>query len=95
MPLIQAESVLISTVPARIIQTDALVARLSHNDVTFISDHIKDYEGANLEKLMTMKNVTLYPGIAYLSDEARIAKQEIFLGNMTAYLEGKVQNRVN
>lgn len=95
LPLIKADSVLISTVPPPIIDTDALAERLSKNDITFISDHPDEMGKADLEKIKTFPNTVLYPPIAFLSDEARIAKQEIFIGNITGFQEGKIQNKVN
>jgi len=96
LPLIKSDSVLISTVPPPIINTDALVARLSKNDITFIFDHPDEMPKEELAKLTKLKNCVVYPPIAFLSDEAKIAKQEIFIGNMTEFLEGKKpKNKVN
>ena len=95
LPLVKPDSVLISTVPPPVIETDALVERLKKNDMIFISDHPDEMEPAELEKLKALKNVVFYPAIAFLSDEARIAKQEIFIGNTKGFIEGKVQNKVN
>lgn len=94
LPLIKQDSILISTVPPPVIDTDALVKRLSKKDITFISDHPDEMEKEELEKLKPFQNAVLYPPIAFISDEARIAKQEIFIANMTGFLEGKVQNKV-
>jgi len=95
LQLIKSNSILISTVPPSIVDTDSLVERLSKNDITFISDHPDEMEEGDLNKLKTLKNVVFYPPIAFLSDEARIAKQETFIGNMTKFLEGSFQNKVN
>ena len=73
--LIKSDSVLISTVPPPVINTDALVDRLSKNDITFIFDHPDEMPKEEL---------------------ARIAKQEIFISNMTDFIEGKnLKNKVN
>ena len=95
LALIQADSVLISTIPPPVIDHSALAERLSKNDITFISDHPNEMEPHDLENLKRFPNCVLYPPIAFLSDEARIAKQEIFIANMKAVLGGKVQNKVN
>lgn len=96
LPLIKAGSILLSTVPPPVINTDALVERLSKNDMTFVFDHPDELPKEELAKLTMQENCVVYPPIAFLSDEARIAKQEIFISNMTAFLEGKTpQNRVN
>jgi len=95
LPLLKADSVLISTVPPPIINTAALVGRLAKNDMVFISDHPEEMEKDDLEKLKALPNAILHPPTAFLSDEARIAKQETFLANMKGFLAGNVQNRVN
>ena len=96
LPLIKSDSVLISTVPPSVINTDALVARLSKNDITFIFDHPDEMLKEELAKLTKLDNCVVYPPIAFLSDEARIAKQEIFISNMTEFLEGRTpKNKVN
>jgi glycerate dehydrogenase len=94
IPLIQSDSILISTVPSTVIDTDALVERLSKKDMTFIFDHPDEME-SGLEKLKACDNCVIYPPIAFLSDEARIAKQEIFLANLNNFLKGTPSNRVN
>jgi len=96
LPLIKPDSILISTVPPPIINTAALAGRLSKNDMTFIFDHPDEMPKEELATLVSLKNCVVYPPIAFLSDEARIAKQQIFIGNMTAFLDGgNVQNKVN
>lgn len=95
LSLIKPGSILISTVPPPIIETGALAERLSKNDITFISDHPDTMEKNDLDKLKTFGNCVFYPGIAFLSDEARIAKQEIFIGNMNGFLTGNIQNKIN
>jgi lactate dehydrogenase-like 2-hydroxyacid dehydrogenase len=94
LSLIQSGSILISTVPPAVIDAEALTERLSKGDIVFISDHPGEM-GDDLEKLKGFSNCIFYPPIAFLSDEARIAKQEIFIGNMRGFLAGKVQNKVN
>ena len=96
LPLIKPGSILISTVPSQIINTEALVSRLSKNDVTFIFDHPHVMPKEELAKLTKLKNCVVYPPIASLSDEARIAKQEIFINNIMDFLAGKSpRNRIN
>ena len=96
LPMIKSGSVLISTVPPPVINTDALVARLSKSDITFIFDHPDEMPKEELAKLTKLDNCVVYPPIAFLSDEAKISKQEIFISNMTEFLEGKTpKNKVN
>jgi len=94
LSLIKPNSVLISTVPPAIIDTDALAERLSKNDITFICDHPDEMTEEELGKLQPFNSAVFYPPIAFLSDEARIAKQEVFIGNVRSFLEGKTQNLV-
>ena len=49
----------------------------------------------NLSRLKQYQNCLLLPAIGYITDEARINKQEIFVGNMVSYLDGKVNNTVS
>ncbi len=96
LSLIKPDSVLISTVPPPVIDTNALVARLANNDITFIFDHSEEMPKDELAKLTKFNNCIVYPPIAFLSDEARIAKQEIFISNMIDFLEGRTpKNKVN
>lgn len=96
LPLIKSNSILISTVPPPVIDTDALVNRLSKGDITFIFDHPDEMSADELVKLKDLKKCVTYPPIAFLSDEARIAKQEIFIDNMAEFLAGKTpKNKVN
>ena len=74
---------------------NALEKRLEKNDITFILDHADEMSEENLSKLSKFENCVIYPPIAYISEEAKKNKQEIFIGNLSAFLEGKVQNRVN
>lgn len=49
----------------------------------------------NLERVSKYKNCIIYPPIAYITEEARIAKQEIFVGNIENFLKGRTTNKVN
>jgi glycerate dehydrogenase len=95
LSLVKADSVIISTVPPAVINTAALAERLGKNDITFISDHADEMEAQDLETIKSLSGSVFYPAIAYISDEARIAKQEIFISNMSGFLEDNVQNKVN
>lgn len=93
--LIPSGSVLISTVPPSVIDTDALAERLAKNDITFVFDHPDEMPPEEFAKIKDFTNVVRYPAIGFITDEARIAKQEIFIGNLTSFLSGSVQNKVN
>lgn len=92
---IKPGALIISTVPNEITDLDALEEKLKKGDITFISDHSDELDPKVAKRLSKNSNFVLYPPIGYISDEARIAKQEIFIGNMEAFLKGKPQNVVN
>lgn len=92
---IKSGALIISTVPNEITDLDALEDRLKKGDVAFISDHSDELVPRDAKRLSKYKNCILYPPIGYISDEARISKQEIFIGNIEAFLNGKPQNIVS
>lgn len=92
---IKPGALVVSTVPNEITDLDALEERLKKGDITFISDHSDELDSKVAKRLLKYDNFILYPPIGYISDEARVAKQEIFLGNMESFLKGKPQNAVN
>lgn len=89
---IKPGSLIISTVPNEITDLAALEDRLKKGDVTFIADHPDELDIKDAKRLSKYKNCILYPPIGYISNEARIAKQKIFIGNMQAFLNGIPQN---
>lgn len=88
-------SIIINTCPMELVNIDALVKRLENDDITFILDHSDEMTTDDLEKLSKYKNCIIYPPIAYVSKEARIAKQEIFIENIENFLKGVPTNKVN
>ena len=95
IPLIKSGAVVISTVPPEVIETNALASRLAKKDITFVSDHADEMSEETISALKPYSNCLLLPAIAFITAEARINKQEIFIGNIKAALEGKPQNKVN
>lgn len=92
---IKSGALIISTVPNEITDLEALEERLKKGDIIFISDHSDELDPKVAQKLSKYENFILYPPIGYISDEARIAKQEIFIGNMESFLKGRPVNTVN
>lgn len=86
---------IISTVPNEITDLTALVSRLKKRDITFILDHADEMDPKDAKMLSKYRNCIIYPPIGYISDEARITKQEIFIGNIEGFINGKPQNVVN
>ena len=72
-----------------------LEKRLKKNDITFILDHSDEMAVEDLKKLSARENCIIYPPIAYVSVEARTAKQEIFVENMENFLKGAAANKIN
>ncbi|MDO8620737.1 MAG: 2-hydroxyacid dehydrogenase [Candidatus Levybacteria bacterium] len=92
---VKSGSLIISTVPNEITDLIALEDRLKKGDITFITDHADELDPKDAKRLSKYENCIFYPPIGYISDEARIAKQEIFIGNMESFLNGEPQNVVN
>lgn len=73
----------------------ALEERLAKGDITFILDHPDEMNPNDVAKLSRYKNCIIYPPIGYVSKEARILKQDIFVSNIENFLKGKPTNKVN
>ncbi|MBI2010748.1 MAG: hypothetical protein HYS89_00715 [Candidatus Colwellbacteria bacterium] len=88
-------AVVINTTPMELVDIDALAEKLSKNDITFILDHSDEMSKEDLAKLSKYENCIIYPPIAYITGEARINKQELFISNIQSFLSGKPTNKVN
>ena len=49
----------------------------------------------DLDRFSKYDNCIIYPPIGYISTEAGIAKQEIFVSNIENFVEGNPTNSVN
>ena len=93
---IKDDAVIVTTVPLSIIDLGALKETLDRTQITFISDHgselsedeLKDYEEYG-------DRVVFLPSIAYITDEAKEARQATFVENIKAALAGTPTNKVN
>jgi glycerate dehydrogenase len=92
---IKKGAIVINTTPMEMVDIDALERRLRKGDITFILDHSDEMNEEDLKKLSKHRNCIIYPPIAYITKEARIAKQEIFIGNIENFLKGSPTNKVN
>ncbi len=92
---IKRGGIVINTAPMEIVDIDALVDRLGQNDLTFILDHSDELSEADAARLQTHSNCVIYPPIAYTTNEATAAKQDIFVGNIEHFLQGSPTNQVN
>ncbi len=88
-------AVVVNTAPMELVDINGLATRLAKGDMTFILDHSDEMTKEELAKLQPYTNCIIYPPIAYITEEARQAKQNMFIGNAKSFLEGKIVNRVN
>ena len=88
-------AVVVNTAPMELVDVNSLVKRLAKNDITFIFDHSDETDPKDLKQLSKHKNCIIYPPMAYITDEARVIKQEMFVSNIENYLKGKPSNIVN
>lgn len=88
-------TIVLNTAPMELIDINALVKRLSKGDISFIFDHSDETSEEDNKRLSQFKNCIIYPPMAYITDEARIAKQEIFVGNLENFLKGSPKNIAN
>ncbi len=88
-------AIVVNTAPMELVDIDALSERLAKGDITFILDHSDEMTESDLQKLYRHTNCIIYPPMAYITKEARMAKQEIFVGNIENFLKGSPTNKVN
>ncbi len=92
---IKKGAIVVNTAPMELIDINALEERLKKGDITFIWDHSDLATQKELNRLSKCKNCITYPPIGYITKEARIAKQEIFIKNIENFLKGTPFNKVN
>jgi len=92
---IKKGAIVVNTSPMELVDINALEKRLENGDMTFILDHSDEMTEENLKKLSKYKNCIIYPPIGYVTKEAAIAKQDIFVGNIENFLRGTPTNKVN
>ena len=87
--------VVINTCPMELIDLDSLCKRLAKKDITFILDHADEMTKKDLEKLSRYENCIIYPPLAYITEEAKVNRQEMFVSNIKNFLKGNPTNVVN
>ncbi len=92
---IKAGAMIINISPMELVDMSGLEKRLVQGDTTFIFDHPDEMEKVDVERLAKYKNCIVYPPIGYISKEARIIKQDIFVSNLEKFLLGSPSNQVN
>ena len=78
-----------------LIDLNGLCKRLAKKDITFILDHADEMKKEDLKRLSKYENCIIYPPLAYITDEARVNRQEMFVSNIEDFLKGKPKNLVN
>jgi glycerate dehydrogenase len=91
---IKSGAVLLNLAPNELVDFKALEKRLAKGDTVYIFDHTDEMSPQLLKQLEKYKNCIMYPPIGYQTKEATVLKQEIFAGNMAAFLNGRPQNTV-
>lgn len=92
---IKPGAIVVNTVPMETTDLAALEKRLNKKDMIFILDHSDEMKQEDLDRLQQHKNCIIYPPIAFISKEARMNKQNLFVGNIESFLKGKPVNVVN
>ncbi|HUC39079.1 MAG TPA: D-isomer specific 2-hydroxyacid dehydrogenase family protein [Candidatus Acidoferrum sp.] len=88
-------AVVVNTAPMGLVDVDALEARLAQNDIFFMFDHSDDTPADQMKRLSKYKNCVAYPPIGFITPEARVEKEKIFVGNIEGFLKGTPTNKVN
>lgn len=93
----QASAILINCARGPIIDNQALAAALNAGHIAGAGIDVFDMEPPipGDYPLLNAKNAVLTPHIAYLTDEAMIARAHIAFANTLAFLDGKPQNIVS
>ena len=87
--------VIVNTAPTDLVDVDALEARLKNGDLTYTFDHSDETPEDVLKRLSKYKNFIIYPPIGFITGEARIEKERIFVSNFENFLKGNPSNKVN
>ncbi len=73
----------------------ALAKRLAQGDITFILDHPDEMSKEDVSLLNKFPNCVIYPPIGFVTKEARVNKQDIFISNLESFIKGKPTNVVS
>jgi lactate dehydrogenase-like 2-hydroxyacid dehydrogenase len=95
MRKIKKGAIVVNTAPMDVVDIDALERRLKDKDMTFILDHSDETNPEDLKRLSKYDNCVIYPPIGFVTKEARVAKQRIFVENIENFLKGSPTNKVN
>ncbi|MFA6532381.1 MAG: 2-hydroxyacid dehydrogenase [Patescibacteria group bacterium] len=93
--LIKKGTIVVNVAPMELINLSGLINRLKKGDMTFIFDHPDEMEKKDVEKLSRNRNCIAYPPIGFITNEASAFKKEIFVSNISNFLEGRPSNKVS
>lgn len=93
--LVKSGAVIVNVSGMEQVNLPALEKRLAKNDITFIFDHPDEMKPEDVKRLAKFPNCIIYPPIGFVSTEARVNKQLIFVSNLENFLAGKPSNKVN
>lgn len=92
---IKSGALILNLAPNELVDLNALEKRLAIGDIAYIMDHTDELTSEQAKRLSQYKNCIMYPPIGYVTKEATVAKQEIFVGNIKSFLKGEIVNKVN
>lgn len=92
---IKPGAVIVNTAPMELIDIEALVKRLKLGDIYFILDHSDELEESDAKLLSAYQNCIIYPPIGYITNEATLAKMDMFVNNIENFVKGTPTNKVN
>ena len=95
MKSVKKGAIIINVAPMELINLTALENRLKKGDIAFIFDHTDEMDKKNVNRLARFKNCIVSPPIGFITKEARILKQNIFVANIENFLKGKPSNKIN
>ena len=88
-------AILINTAPMELIDLPSLETHLKTGRFSFIFDHSDEMKPEDVARLSRYDVCTVYPPIAYTTQEATEAKRKIFVTNITSFFDGGTQNVVS
>ncbi len=91
---IKLGAIFINLAPNELIDFDALKKRLAKSNIIYIADHTDEMSPELVKSLQAFRNCILYPPLAFATNEARQLKQETFVSNAKAFLNGAPVNIV-
>jgi len=93
--LMKRGAIFVNTAGAKPIDWDAMKQAVKNGLITLIFHFAHGLDLAVIKEFQQYKNCQFYPGIAFRTAEANIARWETFTSNIEQFVMGKPQNVVN